>query len=189
MIDKQYLIDALSKTIGLNVLNNLVEEIESESDIAFIYSLSKSDNKKLEFHSAWLLEKLCTKDLKFSVHFLMDLLNDFPKIYNQSALRSFSKIIAMLLNNKTKLPKEISKIIDNCNKDKIIETCFNYIINKKTPISLNGWLVDILLYYSQDEDWIKEELIYFAQNLQIQSSPAKLQCAKRIKKRLNALSD
>ncbi len=184
MIDKQYLIDTLNKPIGLNILNNLIKEIESERDVELIYSLSKSENKKVEFHCAWLLEKLCTKDPWFSVHFLSDLLNDFNKISNHSALREFSKIIAMLLNNKAKLPKEISEIIDNSNKEKIIETCFNHIINKKTPISLNIWLVDILLYYSQEEDWIKEELNYFAQSLQIQSSPAKLQCIKRIKKGL-----
>lgn len=185
MIEKQYLIDTLNKPIGLNVLNNLIKEIESESDIELIYSLSKSENKKVEFHSAWLLEKLCTKDLWFSVHFLSDLLNNFDKIDNHSTLRSFSKIIAMLLNNKAKLTKEISTIIDNCNKEKIIETCFNHIINKKTPISLNIWLVDILLYYSQEENWIKEELKHFAQSLQIQATPAKLQCAKRIKKGLS----
>ena len=185
MIDKQYLTDALNKTIGLNVLNNLIKEIESESDIELIYSLSKNENNKIAFHSAWLLEKLCTKNLEFSVHFLSDLLNDFDKISNHSTLRSFSKIIAMLLNNKAKLSGEISKIIDSCNKEKIIETCFSFIINKKTPISLNQWLVNILLYYSQEQDWIKEELNYFAQSLQIQSTPAKLQCAKRIKKKLS----
>lgn len=185
MLNKEYLIEAFDKPIGIKVLNNLIKEIESENDIELIYSLSKSENKKIEFHSAWLLEKLCTKDLEFSVHFLSDLLNNFDKINNQSALRSFSKIIAMLLTSKAKLSTEISKIIETCNKEKIIETCFSYIINKKTPISLNQWLVDILLYYSQEQDWIKEELNYFAQSLQIQSTPAKLQCAKRIKKRLS----
>ncbi len=185
MLNKEYLIGSLNKPIGLKVLNNLIKEIENESDIELIYSLSKSENKKIEFHSAWLLEKLCTEDLEFSVHFLMDLLNNFDKINNQSALRSFSKIIAMILNNKAKLSGKISKIIDSCNKEKIIETCFSYIINKTTPISLNQWLVDILLYYSQEQDWIKEELNLFAQSLQIQSTPAKLQCAKRIKKILS----
>jgi hypothetical protein len=48
------------------------------------------------------------------------------------------------------------------------------------------WLVEILLYYSQEEEWIKQELIFFAQDLQINSSPAKLQIIKRIKKRLNS---
>jgi hypothetical protein len=47
------------------------------------------------------------------------------------------------------------------------------------------WLVEILLYYSQEEDWIKQELIFFAQDLQINASPAKLQIIKRIKKRLS----
>ncbi len=185
MIEKQYLIDTLNKPIGLNVLNNLIKEIETESDIELIYSLSKSENKKVKFHSAWLLEKLCTKDLWFSVPFLFDLLNNFDKIDNHSTLRSFSKIIATLLNNKSKLPKEISTIIDNCNKEKIIETCFLLLLDKKIQVSLLGWLIEILLYYSQEEDWIKEELISFVQDLQINASPAKLQIIKRIKKRLS----
>ncbi len=80
MLNKEYLIEAFDKPIGIKVLNNLIKEIESESDIELIYSLSKTENKKIEFHSAWLLEKLCTKDLEFSVHFLSDLLNNFDKI-------------------------------------------------------------------------------------------------------------
>jgi hypothetical protein len=47
------------------------------------------------------------------------------------------------------------------------------------------WLVEILLYYSQEEEWIKQELIFFSQDLQINASPAKLQIIKRIKKRLS----
>lgn len=184
MIEKQYLIDSLSRTITVKELNSIITQIETKREIEYIYSLSKNENQKIAFHSAWLLEKLCTKDLWFSVHFLSNLLNDFDKINNQSALRSFCKIIVELLNNKTKLPKEISEIIDKCNKEKIIETCFIHFIDKKTQVSLLGWLIEILLYYSQEEDWIKEELKIFAQNLQINSSPAKLQIIKQIKKRL-----
>ncbi len=140
--------------------------------------------EKLSFHQAWQLEKLCTENLNYSVHFLSDLLENFNKIENHSARRSFTKIFARLLKNKAKLSNEILAIIDNCNKEKIIETCFIHLFDPKTQVSLLGWLIEILLYYSQEEDWIKEELKSLAQDLQINSSPAKLQFSKRIKKRL-----
>lgn len=141
--------------------------------------------EKLSFHQAWQLEKLCTENLNYSVHSLSDLLENFDKIENHSARHSLCKIIALTLKNKSKLSNEISEIIDNCNKEKLIETCFIHLLNEKTQVSLLMWLVEILLYYSQEEDWIKEELNYFAQSLQIQSTPAKLQCAKKIKKKLS----
>lgn len=142
--------------------------------------------EKLSFHQAWQLEKLCTENLNYSVHFLSDLLENFDKIENHSTRRSLCKIIALTLKNKSKLSNEISEIIDNCNKEKLIETCFIHLLNEKTQVSLLMWLVEILLYYSQEEEWIKQELIFFAQSLQINASPAKLQIIKRIKKRLNS---
>ena len=69
-------------------------------------------------------------------------------------------------------------------KEKIIETCFVYLLDKKTQVSLLMWLVEILLYYSKEFDWIKQELIFFSQELQINATPAKLQIIKRIKKEL-----
>lgn len=140
--------------------------------------------EKLSFHQAWQLEKLCTENLNYSVHFLSDLLENFDKIENHSARRSLCKIIALILKNKSKLSNEISEIIDNCNKEKLIETCFVYLLDKKTQVSLLMWLVEILLYYSKEFDWIKQELIFFSQELQINATPAKLQIIKRIKKAL-----
>ncbi|MED9961619.1 MAG: hypothetical protein U0J38_00540 [Bacteroidales bacterium] len=141
--------------------------------------------EKLSFHQAWQLEKLCTENLNYSVHFLSDLLENFDKIENHSARRSFAKIFARLLKNKAKLSNEILAIIDNCNKEKLIETCFIHLLNEKTQVSLLMWLVEILLYYSKEFDWIKQELIFFSQELQINATPAKLQIIKRIKKRLS----
>ena len=138
--------------------------------------------EKLSFHQAWQLEKSCTENLNYSVHFLSDLLENFDKIENHSARRSLCKIIALTLKNKSKLSNEISEIIDNCNKEKLIETCFVYLLDKKTQVSLLMWLVEILLYYSKEFDWIKQELIFFSQELQINATPAKLQIIKRIKK-------
>ena len=69
-------------------------------------------------------------------------------------------------------------------KEKIIETCFVYLLDKKTQVSLLMWLVEILLYYSKEEAWIKQELIFFSQDLKINATPAKLQIIKRIKKEL-----
>jgi predicted transcriptional regulator len=140
--------------------------------------------EKFSFHQAWQLEKLCTENPNYSVHFLSDLLENFDKIENHSARRSFTKIFARLLKNKAKLSNEILAIIDNCNKEKIIETCFVYLLDKKTQVSLLMWLVEILLYYSKEEAWIKQELIFFSQDLQINATPAKLQIIKRIKKEL-----
>ena len=105
--------------------------------------------EKLSFHQAWQLEKSCTENLNYSVHFLSDLLENFDKIENHSARRSLCKIIALTLKNKSKLSNEISEIIDNCNKEKLIETCFIHLLNEKTQVSLLMWLVEILLYYSQ----------------------------------------
>ncbi|MEE0888825.1 MAG: hypothetical protein U0L57_01270 [Bacteroidales bacterium] len=45
--------------------------------------------EKLSFHQAWELEKLCTEDLNYSVHFLSDLLENFDKIENHSAKVDF----------------------------------------------------------------------------------------------------
>ncbi len=106
--------------------------------------------EKFSFHQAWQLEKLCTENPNYSVHFLSDLLENFDKIENHSARRSFTKIFARLLKNKAKLSNEILAIIDNCNKEKIIETCFVYLLDKKTQVSLLMWLVEILLYYSKE---------------------------------------
>jgi hypothetical protein len=45
--------------------------------------------EKLSFHQAWQLEKLCTENLNYSVHFLSDLLENFDKIENHSAIVDF----------------------------------------------------------------------------------------------------
>lgn len=56
--------------------------------------------EKLSFHQAWQLEKLCTENLNYSVHFLSDLLENFDKIENHSARRSLCKIIALTLKKQ-----------------------------------------------------------------------------------------
>lgn len=73
---------------------------ESPEIFKKLIELSYSDDKKLAFHSSWTLNKASDKNPELIVPFLPSIAESLSKIENESALRSFLRIISMSEINK-----------------------------------------------------------------------------------------
>lgn len=188
-VDIDYLRKSLLDRWSKDDMDLLAEQIMECENLKDVYMLSKDTEPKLVFRSAWLLQKVCEKDLNRAETFLDLLLNDFDRIENHSAFRSYAKIISMLLSRKamgTLSDSLIAILSDEKNVERIIEGCFNYIIKEKRIISVISHCCDILSYYAQDKDWIREQLLIESDKMLVNGSAASVVCSKRLKERLKS---
>ena len=162
----------------------LAEQIMECENLRDVYMLSKDNEPRVQFRSAWLLQKICEKDLN-NAEFFLDLLLD--EIENHSAFRSYAKIISMLLSHKTRgiLSDMLTSILTKeKNAEKIIEGCFNYLLKENRIISVVVYCCDILLYYAKDNDWIREQLLIESDKMLVKGGAASVVYSKRLKERL-----
>lgn len=183
-IDIDYVRRSLLSRWSKDDMELLAEQVMECENLRDVYMLSKDNAPRVQFRSAWLLQKICEKELNRAEFFLDLLLDDFDRIENHSAFRSYAKIISMLLSHKTRgiLSDTLTSILTKeKNTEKIIEGCFNYLLKENRIISVVVYCCDILLYYAKDNDWIREQLLIESDKMLVNGSAASVVCSRRLK--------
>ena len=184
------LVSLMENLHGREDICKIIAEIEDERlTIEEVFSVALENKSKAGFHAAWVLEKLCEKNPLYALYFVDELCEKFDHICNQSSMREFAKLLAVLLAkaDKGRLDQDLSTKLRNAPKDKIVQRCFEFLIDKKVINSTKQNCCELLLFCVEKEDWIKDELQAYCDSLQLRCEPSSMAYRKRLQHKLNGL--
>ncbi len=142
-------------------------------------------NDKTSPRAAWVFEFICKKDIERIIPFLDDFTKNMHKVHLDSAVRPVAKICEFLAKSYySKTENAIQKALTTVHKERIIEVCFDYMINDE-KIAPKAYAMNTLWLFGRDFDWIHPELaLILERDFQMQSSGFKAR-AKHILKKIN----
>jgi 8-oxo-dGTP diphosphatase len=108
--------------------------IENPAIFQKLFDYSLSSDKRLAFHSSWTLTKVCDKYPEIIYPYLSELVETLIKVENESALRSFLRIIS--LSNLGK--------IDSHKHGLLADFCFNLLKSGFSAIAVKAYSMEIL---------------------------------------------
>ncbi|MBQ8045303.1 MAG: hypothetical protein IJ269_03000 [Bacteroidales bacterium] len=164
----EQLTNMLQDNISRPIIDTIVNTVcEGDIDVNDIFLIMKTTNDdKVRFHAAWLLQKLFEKDTRLLGALFIDLLKLFPNLRHIGQKRTLAKIIVVYLEQTFK-DKNIgitNEYFKNYDWDPIIESLFDTLIKRDTPPGLKVVCGYGLAYLSFRYEWIKDELIYQMQS-------------------------
>jgi len=107
---------------------------ESPEIFKKLLELSYSDDKKLAFHASWTLNKACDRNPELILPYLPSIAESLAGIDNESALRSFLRIISMSDMDKYSLKHH----------GILADYCFNALRSGLTAIAIKAYSMEIL---------------------------------------------
>jgi 8-oxo-dGTP diphosphatase len=108
--------------------------IENPAIFLKLFEYSYSSDKKLAFHSSWALTKVCDKYPEIIYPYLTEMVGNLNKIDNESALRSFLRIISLA---------DISRINSSMH-GVLADSCFNNLKSGLSAIAVKAYSMEIL---------------------------------------------
>lgn len=162
------LTNMLQNNISRGVIDTVVNSVcEGDIDVNDIFTLMKStDDDKLKFHVAWVLEKLFLKEYKLLSDLFTDILELIPTLQHIGQKRTLIKIIVVYLEQVVKGKNIVisNEYFRNYDWESIIESLFDSLIERDIPPGLKVLCGYGLAYLSFRYEWIKDELMYQMQS-------------------------
>lgn len=145
--------------------------------------LFKVDDK-ISCRAAWVFEFMCGEKLEAIIPYLDVFTDQIHKVHFDSAVRPVAKICEYLVTAYySKSDNDIKTALTSKHKEKIVEACFDWMINDE-KIAPKAYAMNTLYLLGQDYNWIHPELVLILErDYQIQSSGFKAR-ARHILKRL-----
>ncbi len=186
MITKDYLIRELLSdlsSVGLNsIADRIIQEVIPLEDLL---ELNFHSDRRISFRSAWVMEKIAYRDINLITPVLPQILERYNTLHNPSLARHYNKILLLVFEKKVNntLPQKLITILENADREKIIEGCFKWILMPKCPVAALVWSIEILMYHIESHPWLKEELPPIIQKLSLNTTPGqKNYCSKAYKR-------
>jgi len=182
-MEKERLIERLHFLMGKKDVLALAQLFaDMEDGVSILFDLCQSENEKLSFHAAWVLENVLTSHADLFRVSLPAIIELLPKAKSPSLQRHFSKLLnhAMLDCSKNRLPKDACQLFKRMDMEPIVETCFEWLIDRSTKPAVKAHCMDILLYLSKQYTWIAEELPYVIELQIIDGTPGVINKGKKV---------
>ena len=114
---------------------------------------------KISCKAAWVLEFVCNEDLEVLLPHLDTFTENIHKVHLDSAVRPIAKICELLAKAiYSKENNSVKSALQFKHKEKIIETCFDIMINDE-KIAPKAYAMNTLFLLGKDIDWIHPELL------------------------------
>lgn len=128
-------------------------------------------DNKISCRAAWVLEFACGKNLEAIVPYLDRFTLNMGKVHLDSAVRPVAKICEYLITAYYSKPDtEIKKALIPMYKERIVEACFDWMINDE-KIAPKAYAMNTLYLLGKDYEWIHPELkMILERDFQMQSS-------------------
>ena len=138
---------------------------------------------KISCRAAWVFEFMCGEQLEKIIPYLDLFTRNIAKVHLDSAVRPVAKVCEYLI--KTYYSRNDNKIktaLTESHKEKIIEACFDWMINDG-KIAPKAYAMNSLFLLGTEHDWIHPELaIILERDFQMQSSGFKARARHILKK-------
>lgn len=173
-MEKDRLIERLNYLMGKKDAVTLAELFASMDDgISILFELCQSNNEKLSFHSAWVLENALLQNPDIFSLSLSKIIELIPTTKNPSAQRHFAKLLnhAMDACSKNTFPKDACQLFKKVDMEPIVETCFEWLMSPVVKPAVKAHCMDILVYLSKRYDWIADELPHVIELQMIDGTP------------------
>ncbi len=141
---------------------------------------------KISPRAAWVFEFMCNDNIDTVIPYLDDFTENMHKVHLDSAVRPVAKICEFLAKSYTsRVNNNIKKALTEAHKERIIEVCFDYMINDE-KIAPKAYSMNTLFLFGKDYDWVHPELaLILERDFQMQSSGFKAR-ARHILKKIKA---
>ena len=138
---------------------------------------------KISPRAAWVFEFMCNEHLEEAIPYLDYFTENMHKVHLDSAVRPVAKVCEYLvMAYYSKTENRIQTELLPKHREKIIENCFDYMINDE-KIAPKAYSMNCLYLLGQDYDWIHPELVLILErDFQMQSSGFKARARHIIKK-------
>lgn len=160
---------------------NLV--IENPDLIPKLLNILFMVDDKVSPRAAWVLEFMCSKNIKYIIPYLDEFTENMNLVHLDSAVRPVAKICELLTKAyTTKTNIYIVNIIKEKHKERIIETCFDYMINDE-KVAPKAYAMNTLFLLGKEYDWIHPELaLILERDFHLQSAAFKARARHILKK-------
>lgn len=160
---------------------NLV--IDNPELISPLLEILFSVDDKISCRAAWVFEFMCSENLESIIPYLNTFTKNISKIHLDSAMRPVAKITELLTTAYYgKECSEIKNALNNEHKDRIIEACFDWMIND-TKVAPKAYSMNSLYLLGTEFDWIHPELkIILERDFSNQSAAFKARSRHLLKK-------
>ena len=147
--------------------------------------LFKVDDK-ISCRAAWVFEFMCGEKLEAIIPHLDRFTENINTVHLDSAVRPVAKVCEYLVTAYySKADNAIKTALNSTHKEKIIESCFDWMINDE-KIAPKAYSMNVLYLLGKDTDWVHPELVMILErDYQIQSSGFKAR-ARHILKKIKA---
>lgn len=138
---------------------------------------------KISSRAAWVLEFMCNDHLEKIVPYLDRFTKNIKKVHLDSAVRPVAKVCEYLVKAYySKTDNEIKTELRPAHREKIIEVCFDYMINDE-KIAPKAYSMNCLFLLGKDYDWIHPELaLILERDFHMQSAGFKARARHILKK-------
>ncbi len=144
--------------------------------------LFKVDDK-ISPRAAWVFEFICSKNIESVIPHLDYFTEHIHKVHLDSSVRPVAKVcelIAKAYNDKNNT--KIKTALTEAHKERIIETCFDYMI-KDEKVAPKAYSMSTLFIFGKEYDWIYPELVTILErDFSIQSAAFKARAKQILKK-------
>lgn len=115
-------------------------------------------NDKVSCKAAWVFEFVCIEKLKILMPYLDVFTANIGRVHLDSAIRPVAKVCEYLIKTYyDKTDHEIKNHLSESHKEKIIETCFDWMINDQ-KIAPKAYAMTTLYLLGNEYAWIHPEL-------------------------------
>lgn len=138
---------------------------------------------KISPRAAWVLEFMCSAKIETIIPYLDTFTEHIHKIHLDSAVRPVAKICELLAKAySTKTNIYLKNKLTETNKERIIETCFDYMINDE-KVAAKACGMTTLFMLGKEYDWVHPELeLILKRDFQNQSAAYKARARHILKK-------
>lgn len=144
---------------------------------------------KISCQAAWIMELLCDDYPYAIIPHLDAFTQNIHKVHFESAIRSVSKICQLIAQAYTsKENNAFKRLLSPEHKERIVETCFDWMINKHN-VAPKVYAMETLFLFGRENTWILNDLKQILeQDFQTQSAAFKSR-AKHVFIRMKKISN
>lgn len=138
---------------------------------------------KISPRAAWVFEFMCGENLETAIPYFDIFTDNIHKVHQDSAVRPVAKVCEYLVKAYySKTENKIQSALLPRHREKIIESCFDWMINDE-KIAPKAYAMQSLYLLGQDYDWIHPELaLILERDYQMQSSGFKARARQILQK-------